>query len=252
MDLVDSRVSWPRVAYGFTGALLGITAARLTDFFLTVRRAHRYSERAVRFERRLESPRCRVLILGDSTAVGLGSASAEASVAGRLALEFPDASVENHAEIGARVANVLDQLSVVSGRFDAVLIAVGGNDVIRGTPESRLRSSLEAVLLRARELSRFVIVANSANVGNAPLFGWPFRLLLSRRSLRLRRVFAKACRRNRVRFVNFTYRGQRDAFARLRNEYFAEDGLHPSDVAYGYCYTVLKRRSALIRALAGS
>jgi lysophospholipase L1-like esterase len=251
MDLVDSRVSWPRLAHTFAGALLGLTAARLTDFFLTVRRAHRYSERAVRFERRLESPRCRVLILGDSTAVGLGSASVEASVAGRLAREFPDASVENHAEVGARVANVIDQLAAASGRFDAVLIAVGGNDVIRGTPESRVRSGLDTVLVRAREMSRFVIVANSANVGNAPLFGWPFNLLLTRRSLRLRRLFAQVCRQHRVRFVNFTYRGHRDEFARLRDEYFAEDGLHPNADAYGYCYMVLKRRSALIRVLAG-
>ena len=82
-----------------------------------------------------------------------------------------------------------------------------------------------------------VIVANSANVGAAPMFGWPLNVILSRRSLRVRRVFAQVCRRHRVRFVNFTYRFQRDAFARQREQYFAEDGLHPTSAAYGYCYT---------------
>jgi len=252
MDPIGQRALKPRLMYGLIGAVLGITAARLADFYVTVRKAHRYSEGAVRFERRLVSPRCRVLIVGDSTAVGLGSASAEASVAGRLAREFPDASIENYARLGARVTTMLEQFECASGCFDAVLIAVGGNDVIHGTPERRLRAGLDAVLVRARQLSRFVIVANSANVGAAPLFGWPLNLLLSRRSLRVRRVFAQVCRQHRVRFVNFTYRGQRDAFARLRDEYFAEDRLHPSATAYGYCYAVLKRRSALIQVLAGA
>ena len=245
------QVLWPRVAQGLTGALLGIAAARATDFAVTLRRAYLYSERATRFERRLESPRCRVLIVGDSTAVGLGSISTEESVAGRIAREFPHASMENHAQLGARVGNLLKQLESVNGRFDAILIGVGGNDVIRGTRERALRRGLEAVLLRAREMSRMVIVANSANVGAAPLFGWPLNLILSRRSLRVRRVFAQVCRQHRVRFVNFTYRFQRDAFARQREQFFAEDGLHPTSAAYGYCYTVLKRRSALIHALAG-
>ena len=137
-----------------TGVLLGIAAARATDFAVTVRRAYRYSERATRFERRLDSPRCRVLVVGDSTAVGLGCVSTEESVAGRIAREFPYASIENHAQCGARVANVLKQLESVSGPYDAVLIAVGGNDVIRGTRERALLRDLEAVLLRARELSR--------------------------------------------------------------------------------------------------
>lgn len=251
MDHDAQQVLWPRVAQGLTGALLGIAAARATDFAVTLRRAYLYSERATRFERRLESPRCRVLIVGDSTAVGLGSVSNEESVAGRIAREFPHASIENHAQLGARVGNLLKQLESVSGRFDAILIGVGGNDVIRGTRERALRRGLEAVLLRAREMSRMVIVANSANVGAAPLFGWPLNLILSRRSLRVRRVFAQVCRQHRVRFVNFTYRFQRDAFARQREQFFAEDGLHPTSAAYGHCYTVLKRRSALIHALAG-
>jgi lysophospholipase L1-like esterase len=241
---------WSNVAYCVAGALLGVATAHALDFARQVNRAYRYAERAQRYERPLPSASRRLLIVGDSTAVGLGSECLDDTVAGRLAREFPDASIENRAEIGARAASVPDQLATASGRFDAVLIAVGGNDVIYGTRCDRLRASLETAIAQARELTTLVIVVSSANLSGAPLFGWPLNLILARRSVRVREVFVRTCRKLRVRLVNFAVVPERNHFLQRRDQFYAEDGLHPTAAGYEYCYLVLKRRTRLAVILA--
>ena len=243
---------WTRLASGLAGALLAATAAQAARVAFGVRRAHAFSNRAQRYARQLEHPSHRLLIVGDSTGVGLGALTIEDSIAGRLARDFPLASIENRAELGARIACVLRQLANIEGSYDAVLIAAGGNDIIRRTPYGELCEALQAVIARAREVAPLVIVVNSGNVGGAPLFGWPLSILLSRRSLQVRRIFVLTCRRMRAQFVNLTFAPRRDPFGRQRELYFAEDGLHPSSAAYEYCYDILKRRTRLNRLLAAA
>lgn len=125
---------WTWLARGLAGALLAATAAQTARVALGVRRANAFSSRAQRYARQLEHPSHRLLIVGDSTGVGLGAVSIEDSLAGRLARDFPQASIENRAELGARIACVLGQLADVNAGYDAVLIAAGGNDILRRTP----------------------------------------------------------------------------------------------------------------------
>jgi lysophospholipase L1-like esterase len=244
--------TWPRLASGLAGTLLGMAAAHAAHFALGVRRAHGYANRAQRYERRIDNASHRLLIVGDSTGVGLGTSNIEDSLAGRLARDFPHASIENCAELGARVACVLGQLAEVEVAYDAVLIVAGGNDILRRTPHDELQKTLVAVIRRAQAVAPLVIVVNSGNVGGAPLFSWPLNWVLSRRSLRVRRIFALTCRQMRAQFVNLTFVPERDHFARHRELYFAEDGLHPSSAAYEYCYGALKRRTRLTRMLAAA
>ena len=71
-----------------------------------------------------------VLVLGDSTAVGVGSPSDE-SVAGRLG-EYLHASVENHAVSGAVTADLPGQIAKAQKQhYDLILIQIGANDIIR-------------------------------------------------------------------------------------------------------------------------
>jgi len=74
--------------------LLGVTAVRAIHFAHRVNRACRYAEGSQRFERPLLSASRRMLIVGDSTAVGLGSDCLDHTIAGRVASDFPDASIE--------------------------------------------------------------------------------------------------------------------------------------------------------------
>src|SRR3982751_910398 len=55
-------------------------------------------------------PLASVLVLGDSTGVGLGATHPEDSIAGRLGAEHPRARITNHAAIGARFEDIPAQL----------------------------------------------------------------------------------------------------------------------------------------------
>ena len=90
---------------------------------------------ATAFERHAAQPARRVLIIGDSLAVGCGASRPEESIAGLIAQEFPDVTIVNRARNGARTAEATAQLRVDGdARYDAILISVGGNDVLRRTP----------------------------------------------------------------------------------------------------------------------
>jgi lysophospholipase L1-like esterase len=252
MKLAKTSV-WTRLASGLAAALLAASAAQAARVALRVRRAHAFSSRAQRYGRRLESPCHRLLIVGDTTGVGLGGgANTEDSIAGRLAHDFPQGTIETRAELGARIACVRAQLADVDAGYDAVLITAGGNDILRRTSYGDFRVALEGVINTAREVAPLVIVVNSGNVGGAPLFGWPLSPLLSRRSLQVRRIFVMTCRRMRAQLVNLTFVPRRDPFGRQRELYFAEDGLHPSSAAWEFCYDILKRRTRLTRLLAAA
>jgi lysophospholipase L1-like esterase len=188
-------------------AVLGVAAVRAGHFAWAVRRAHRICD-AWSFEpgHRPPEPVRRILIVGDSTAVGIGASAPTETLVGHIAAQFPATAVENHARAGARAAHMKPQLALAEkSKYDAVLIAVGGNDVLRGTPRDAFRIALDEAMRQACTLSDIVIVVNCPNIGAAPLFPWPLNVILSRRSLRYRATFEAVCAGHPVEFVNFTY-----------------------------------------------
>ncbi|MEZ5701210.1 MAG: hypothetical protein R3E42_03420 [Burkholderiaceae bacterium] len=68
-----------------------------------------------------EHPALRMLMVGDSTAVGTGASSSQASLAGLLAADYPGLIIQNRARDGARFDGVVEQLEG-GGQFDFVLI----------------------------------------------------------------------------------------------------------------------------------
>ena len=244
------------LAIGRPGAVLatvlGVAAVRACHFAWSVRRAHRICD-ACAFEpgHRPAAAVRRVLIVGDSTAVGIGASSPGETLVGHIVAQFPSTCIENHARMGARAADMKTQFALAEEpRYDAVLIAVGGNDVLHGTPRPAFQAALEETLTRACVLSETVILVNCPNIGAAPLFPWPLNAILSRRSLRYRATFEAVCAGHAVEFVNFTYEPKLDPFRRARSVYFASDGLHPTGAAYALCFETLKRATRLLSALA--
>jgi lysophospholipase L1-like esterase len=232
-------------------AVLGVAAVRACHFAWSVRRAHRICD-ACAFEPGHVAPQAtrRLLLAGDSTAVGIGASAPSETLVGRIAAHYPSTTVENHARMGARGADLTPQLQRAASPFyDAVLIAVGGNDILRGTPPEAFRAALDAAIRLACGLSPVVVVVNCPNVGAAPLFPWPLTAILSRRSLRFRAAFESVCAGHPVEFVNFTYEPRRDPFRRRRSVYFADDGLHPTSAAYRLCFERLQAETRLADVL---
>src|SRR6187402_3364078 len=123
-----------------TALLMSIALAgaflEIIVFWRRIGRARRFAKVGRRFERRLSARSATVLVLGDSTGVGVGATLPEESVAGLLAADYPDAEVINVAVSGTRVAGAIAQARVcreAGMRFDLALLHVGGNDVVADT-----------------------------------------------------------------------------------------------------------------------
>lgn len=223
-----------------------LDAGVLSRFLHDLRNARLAASRVPPGPRAPARPRRHVLLAGDSLALGVGAHTASAAFAGRIAAEFDGVAIERIARVGARSANLKGQLAAAARRrYDAILITIGGNDIIRFTRRADFERALRGALRAARAMSRTVIVTTSANVGSAPLFPWPLSTLLGRRSLAFRDLMRGTCRSEGVTCVNYIFEG-RNVFG---DAAFAADKVHPSDDAYGACYEMLKRGSPLSRAL---
>lgn len=202
------------------------------------------------FQRPLDGPCKRVLVVGDSTGVGTGATHAAHSLAGRLAQDFPDSHIVNRARNGAKTLDACHQLDMCVGEhFDVVLIHVGGNDVLRRTPWRRLVGHVDGLMQRAAKIGDHVLVTTTPNVGLVPAFFAPLSWWLTRRSRQLRDLFMQACRRHGAHYANFFHPRAQCPFSRDWQRYFAEDRLHPSSECYGYVYRALIETTPLAQWL---
>jgi len=241
-------------AVGVAGVLVAVSV----DQAVRVWRALRDSQarRPARpYQYRARRARQRVLIVGDSTGVGVGADRPTDAIGGLLAAEYRDAELVNLSVGGACIADVpgqLRELGVAPRRFDLVLLHVGGNDIMRGARLPALIDDAEPLLLRLRHLGRRVVWLGPGDLGLAPLFRPPFSWWLSRRTQAVCEVFRRVALQHGVEYVGFHDAPHSHLLAHERARYFASDGLHPSSHGYRYAYGCLKRSRTLGEALARS
>ncbi|WP_439101278.1 SGNH/GDSL hydrolase family protein [Congregibacter sp.] len=190
------------------------------------------------FIRKLSDPAHKILVVGDSTAVGTGAAAPEHSIAGRIAADFPRTTVLNFAEDGVLTGAIPGQIKQVPrGPYDLVLVQVGGNDALRLTGSRELQRAIEKSLDAAVALSPRVLLVSVGDLGEARAAPWPLSLLLSYRSRLVRDVFADAARRRNVEFLDLLALSEEgNPFEDNSERYYARDGLHPSSAGYAVWY----------------
>jgi len=221
------------------GALVQVAA-----FWRGVQRARAFAAQGRRFERRRAAQGPRILILGDSTGVGVGASRPEESIAGLLAADFPDADVVNVSESGAKVADTLAQVRACAEqglRFDLALLHVGGNDVVRATSTAKLSDDCEQLLEALCRLAERSLWLGPPNLGITPLFTPPFSWVVAARSRAATSIFADCAARHGITFVNFSSAEHEAQFVRARAEHFAADRFHPSSSSYRYGWSVARR-----------
>lgn len=188
----------------------------------------------------------RVLIAGDSTALDWGTSASELGLVGRLAHDFPEASVDRVAHAGARLVDVARQLRragatlSVGERYDLVLVLAGGNDALRLGGAGRLRRDSTEVAEAITALAPHGIWLGPADVSLSPLFIAPFDRWLSRRMGAVVEAIRTASRSRGIRFVDFFVSKADDLFSKDPQRFYASDLVHPSDDAYAYCYDVVR------------
>jgi lysophospholipase L1-like esterase len=179
-----------------------------------------------------------LLVLGDSTAVGLGTSDPKYSVAGRLS-DWLNASVENHAKSGAIADDMVAQLSLAQkDQYDLILIQVGANDVIRFHSASAANIQLDTLLQKLTQKSNRIVLLTAGKIGEAPFFPKPFGFLWNNGAARLRTLFMATAQKYGVVYVDLF--SIADPFATDTQKYYAADGLHLSDDGYGFWYDQVK------------
>lgn len=236
------------LALAVGGAALAVAAEQARR----VVRAHRRARAPVRRLARTggRSGR-RVLVLGDSTGVGVGCAAPDHPVPARLARAHPCATVLDLCVSGATVAGLhlqaREALSDAQASWDLVLVLAGGNDVLRRTPLPLLSAQVRSLLAMLAPRTRRIVWAGMANVGAAPMFLPPLSWWLSARARAVDRLLAHEVRAAGADYVGF-FRERRDCpFAAEPRRYFAGDGVHPNGRAHARCWAGL--RPAVARAL---
>jgi lysophospholipase L1-like esterase len=185
-----------------------------------------------------------VVVLGDSTAQGIGADSPEetfgALVARRLAGEGTAVRFVNLGVSGATAGEVLaGQVPRVPAlEPDLVLLSVGANDVTSWRAADEYAWTMREIVGRLRETGARLAVLNVPAIVSVPLLPLPVRWALD---VRTREYNARL--RELRREIGFTlvpiYEDTREAFERDRT-HFAADEYHPSSKGYALWADVIR------------
>lgn len=212
-----------------TCVLIGYRAA-LT--YLRARAARVQIAEAVPYAREGDDHSKALLVLGDSTGVGVGASRPEETLAGLVAAAIGATYVENHAVSGATVDDLAPQIEVARlSRYDTILIQIGANDIIMLRDARRTAMRLDAILMSLPEARR-IILLSAGNVGGANIFPFVIRPFHTWTTLAFHRWFAKVAERRGGVYVNLYDKPENDRFITDPDRYFSEDGLHPSSEGY--------------------
>ena len=217
-----------------------------------VRVAHALRRRAQPFQTRPAHPHAHVLVVGDSTGVGIGAGNDAQSLPGLLALRYPGVAITNRSANGARIADALAQVNASAARgerHDLLLVFAGGNDVLALTPNRKLVADARRLLDAASRVAARVVWLGHADIGCAPVIAPPLAWCASWLTRRNARALARTVRRKGAAFVDFSERRFSNVFGRATQRWFAADGLHPSADAYRFCLDEVERRVPLAAVL---
>ena len=220
-------------------AYIAYASFRLSD---ARRIGHEAAARAVPYQR-AEGVK-KVLVVGDSTAVGVGVTKPEASTAGLLATEFRNVSVTNRAVSGAKLADVIEQLKSVEGTYDLVLMQAGANDVLYFSSYETMQDGVTELFVRAKEKSDNIVVLTAGNIGLAPVLPWPLGYVMTARTKYLRTLMMTEAEKAGVHYIDLYQEHGADTLESDVPRYYAADRLHLSDDGYAYWYSEIRRQAA--------
>lgn len=186
----------------------------------------------------------RILVLGDSTAVGTGVEDKKDSTAGRLGAKYSDAEIMNFAENGMRLKGLKTIVdSIRNGdHFDLVLVQIGANDVIRFTKMKEIENDIRHILRELAKVSDKVVVLHSGNIGEAKFFPFYVRGILSKRSKEVKDIYTKVASETGALYVNLIDSPIAKFLKEEPEKYYASDFLHLSGEGYGLWFEEIQKK----------
>lgn len=178
-----------------------------------------------------EGPKLRLLIIGDSSAAGVGATSQANALSGQLVAQLAQTHRVHwrlEAATSATTRVTLDHISTLMPQtYDVVVSALGVNDVTRATSERTwvARQTQLAELLTSNFGASLIVASGLPPMGDYPQLPQPLRWVIGEQAKRLDAALA-------------TLAATHDALTHLpltvpfEPHYQAEDGYHPSEEAY--------------------
>jgi lysophospholipase L1-like esterase len=183
-----------------------------------------------------DAPPLTFVVLGDSTAAGVGAGSADDAYPTRLARRIAGERFRVRLVVlgvsGARVRDVLDgQLPrALDADPDVVFVGIGANDVTHVTKLEDVEDDMSALLARLEEERVATVVAGPPDM-RSPVFLEPLRTIVGWRGEAVARRIEAAARAAGARVVPLADE-TRDFFAEDPDRYYAADDFHPSAAGY--------------------
>jgi lysophospholipase L1-like esterase len=178
----------------------------------------------------------RLLMLGDSTAAGLGVDHTEETVGGRLAELIASTGrqvrLDSVAVTGSRAADLATQVSraLVRGAPDIAVILIGATDATHFTALGELHQHLAAAVRRLRSAGCEVVVGTCPDLGAARNFAQPLRELIGWAGRRVGEVSQRAALDGGGTAIDLAART--GAVFRADPGTLSEDRFHPSADGY--------------------
>lgn len=181
-----------------------------------------------------------VLVLGDSTAVGVGTVRPEESLAGLLSDSVHATSVDNFAVSGARVRDLAKQVQQLKKeKYNYILVGIGSNDVVRFGNAVDAAEHL-GIILSGLPKHDHMIVYMAGNLGATQLFPRSMNPSYTNRSLDFHDTFARAVTAAGGAYVNLYVDPAVDPFVQEPARYLAADGFHPSSLGYALWFEKIR------------
>lgn len=197
-------------------------------------------ENTVAFEERTSDTSVPFLVLGDSTAVGVGAETPEGSLPGRVAETIGATYTENHARSGAVVKDLPGQIAQATlPHYRLILVQIGGNDIVRFRGAQEIAEELGTILDTLPPADR-VVVISAGDVGAARLFPYPLTAFYTRLNKAYHEAFSSEVPTHGMTYVDFSKHDGNRLFREEPDKYLAPDGFHLSSEGYGLWFDAVK------------
>ncbi|MCA9358975.1 hypothetical protein KC926_02085 [Candidatus Kaiserbacteria bacterium] len=209
---------------------------------IRLRRAIKAGKQARAAANKAENESARILVIGDSTALGTGASEASSSIAGMLIRDFPRFSLVNESENSMSIKRTREKIeTLLDQHFDIVMINTGGIDTLSFTPFRNFKAELEKILAYTKEMgASSTIIISMNNVGTAPIFHFPISAIFTYRSRQLSRLCESICREQGAVHVPLFTEFKDEPLIEKGRHHFAHDCIHPNDTGYSIWYERIK------------
>ncbi|MBC7836306.1 hypothetical protein H7X87_00810 [Acetobacteraceae bacterium] len=198
--------------------------------------------RTTAYEQHPTNPSRRILVAGDSTAVGVGASLTQDSIAGRIGSDFPEAEITNLGKSGLRLALLKEALLARQNeRYDLIVLQIGSNDITGRTSYTEIRNTLREILDLASKMGKKVVVLTAGNVGLSPVFHPPISWYITHRTRIVREIFIEEVGKHKnATYIDLFRERPDEPFNKDIHRYYAPDFFHPSGEGYGLWYLQLR------------